>query len=68
MITLAQKYESKFGSNSIDLDTVATQKHQDYKNETTWWIFEDGSALGLNNNIIKINNNYGLHPDHEQLK
>lgn len=64
---LARKYEHQFGAQAIDLDQVAIQKDQDYKNETTAWIFEDGSALTLSDNIIGIVDDYGLSKDHEQL-
>ena len=51
-----------------NLDSQAYQKNQDYDNEKTAWIFEDGSALILSsNNDWEINDDYGLHCDHEQL-
>jgi hypothetical protein len=68
MKTIAEKNVDKFGSNSLNLDLIAVQKDQDWKNEITWWIFEDGSAIGLNNDCVLINNNYGLSPDNEKLK
>jgi len=68
MKTLAERHEYKFGANAFDICTVAVQKDQDYENETTYWIFEDGSALSLNShNIIGVVNNYGLSCDNEQL-
>ena len=67
--TLAEKYEYPFACGSLDIDLKAIQKDQDYKNEITWWIFEDGSAIGAgSDNILRIRKNYGLHKDHEQLR
>jgi hypothetical protein len=66
--TIARQNEQGFGSKSIDIEKIAIEKDQDYENERTWWIFEDGSALGLDSdNIIYVNDNYGLHRDHEKL-
>jgi hypothetical protein len=65
---IASKYELKFGAHAIDLDTVAVQKDRNVETGTTAWIFKDGSALTLNNNIVGIVKHYGLHCDHEQLR
>jgi len=66
--TLARKYEYGFVQGSVDIDLISVEKDQDYENETTWWIFEDGSALGLSSdNIIYIKDNYGRHVDNQQL-
>jgi hypothetical protein len=66
--TLAEKYKNLFACGAIDIEEIAIQKNQDYKNEKTWWIFEDGSAIGIcSHDIISIKKNYGLHRDHEKL-
>lgn len=66
---LARKYEHQFAGHAFDIETIAVQKDQDYENETTWWIFEDGSALGLKSpNIVCLRDNYGLSVDNEKLR
>lgn len=73
MTTLARKY---FNLNDHDnmtltpdnLDNVACQRNDDYKNETTAWIFEHKSALIVDSfNDWKIVTNYGFHRDHIKL-
>jgi hypothetical protein len=66
-MSLAQKYENQFATGSIDIETIAIEKDQDWENERTYWIFKDGSALWQSGHAIGIVNDYGLHPDHEQL-
>lgn len=66
-MNLARKYEHQFGANATDLDTVAVQKYQNYEEEKTAWIFEDGSAITLCANEIDFVDDYGLNQDHEQL-
>jgi len=67
-MNLARKYEHQVGANAIDLDKIAVQKDQNWDEEKTIWIFEDGSAISISGNVIGIINDYGLHPDYEQLK
>lgn len=68
MTTLAKKYEYGFANGSIDIESIAVEKDQDFNNERTYWIFEDGSALGIDsNNIIYVRTKYGRNKDHEQL-
>ncbi len=51
-----------------NLDDIAIQKDNDYNNEKTAWIFDDGSALVLSPlNDWEIVTNYGLHRDNEKL-
>ena len=52
-----------------NLESMAVQRDQDFENEKTAWIFEDGSALiqGTGNDWDIIDD-YGLHPDNEQLR
>ncbi len=67
-MNLARKYEYQFASGSIDIERIAVQKDQNWEEEKTAWIFEDGSAITLSSgNEIGIVNNYGLHRDYEQL-
>lgn len=50
------------------LENHAYQKDQNYEEEETSYIFEDGSAILLNSfNEFKVNNTYGTHIDNEQL-
>jgi hypothetical protein len=50
------------------LDNDAVEKDRDWDNECCWWIFEDGSAIGIDSfNEIYFNDAYGRHPDHEKL-
>jgi len=68
-MTIARKNEKKFGSDALNIEELAVQKDQDYENERTWWIFEDGSALGLDSShVVYVRNDYGLSVDHEQLR
>jgi hypothetical protein len=68
MTSLARKHESGFANGSFDIEKVAVEKNQEYEKERTWWIFEDGSALGLDSsNVIYVINQYGRHADHEKL-
>ena len=51
-----------------NLDLIAYQKNQDYKNERTYWIFLDGSAVWLDSmEHMGVITNYGTHVDHEWL-
>jgi hypothetical protein len=51
-----------------NLDNIAIQKDNDYNNEKTAWIFEDGSALVKSaHNYWQVITNYGLHCDNEKL-
>jgi hypothetical protein len=72
MTTLAKKFKDEFDETVnlyVQLDSIAAEKNQDYQNEKTWWIFEDGSAIGIDSfNKISIKTNYGRNVDHEQLK
>ncbi len=69
--TLARKYEHSLAIGSIDIEQIkklAIQKDNDYRNERTWWIFEDGSAIGeCWTKTIYVRTNYGLDKDNEQL-
>ena len=51
------------------LETVAKQRDQNYENESTAYIFEDGSAVVLQAHVAdaEVVENYGLHADNEVL-
>lgn len=54
--------------DASNLDNTATQKTNDAENESTTWIFEDGSALRLDSsNNVEVIANHGFHADNIQL-
>lgn len=66
-MSIASKYKSQ--AKNLNLDKLAVERNQDYENETTWWIFVDGSALGLNSyGDVLLKNKYGRNVDHQQLR
>lgn len=59
MTTLAEKYKNLFETNTSVIANISVEKYQNNENETTWYIFYDGSALGKNSfNKILIETNY----------
>lgn len=77
MTTIARK---TFNLNKHDnmtltrsnLEGICAQRNNDYTNEKTYWIFEDGSALVESSDddwssAWSVVTNYGLHRDYEQL-
>lgn len=51
-----------------NLERVAKQRDQNYEKEETAYIFEDGSAIiDCGNDDYRIEDNYGLSVDYEQL-
>lgn len=61
---LATKYLNDLICN---IEKSAVQKNQDYENETTYYVFEDGSAIFQTNEEIGVVLDYGLNKDYEQL-
>ena len=51
------------------LEDIAKQRDQNYENESTAYIFEDGSAVVLHayGEDAEVVENYGLHADNEVL-
>jgi len=45
MSTLARKYEKAFGTKVLDIESLEVITKKD--RGRTWWIFKDGSAIGL---------------------
>lgn len=69
MTKLARKYLNKFGECSVDIETIAIEKDQDYEKEKTYWIFSDGSAIYQDSyKNIGVVTNYGINSAHEQLR
>lgn len=61
-------YDSKVHVN-YKLDDFAIQKDQDYANEKTTWIFEDGSAIAVDSmGDFEIISDYSLHKDNEKIR
>jgi hypothetical protein len=51
-----------------NLEKIAVQKDQNWTKGETAYIFADGSAIvDCGSNDYRIEPNYGLHKDHEQL-
>ena len=61
MKTQAQKFKDNNPLDVADLmtslDNAGLESEQDYLNETTEWIFEDGSKIRINNFDVEVINN-----------
>lgn len=58
-MTIARRYQQAIGKKILDIEAIKTEKIIDTGNKRIWWVFEDGSAIGLDiNEVVYVSDNY----------